>query len=273
MKKRVSIFLLTALIMIGVVCVNFVITSPVNVYATGVEDFLDENTGNDSNSSSSDSSALGDWIKNQQGMSNEQFETATKVVSPVTNFFGYIVGGIVALIFGAIFVITALDLLYLAIPPVRGFLYQPGTDGTGAMTNGAMMGGMYGGGMQQQQSPVTKKKQWISDEAVMCAAMLGGSAQAQGGSMGAMPMGGGYGYGARGGMYGGMGAMMGAQGATAEPMSMKMVLGVYFKKRMFFMILLVVCVIVLTSSVLLGTGVNLAQWVIKLTEAINGYLS
>ena len=47
-----------------------------------------------------------------------------------------------------------------------------------------------------------------------------------------------------------------------DQMSKKSVIGMYFKKRIFFMILLAICAIVLTSSVLLGTGVNLALWLL-----------
>lgn len=209
-----------------------------------------------------DDQEVGNWISNQRGMTGEQLNEASENLSFVTNFIGYVVGGIVILIFAGLFLITALDLLYITFPPVRNLLYKAGTDGTGAYTGGGMAGG-YGRGMMGMgmagaggaAGGTNKPTQWVSDEAVQCAALMGGSAQAQngGGMMG-------------GGMYGGM------QGQPQQQMSTKSVIGTYFRKRIFFMILLVLCVIILTSSALLGTGVNLALWGVRLIDMLNGYI-
>lgn len=209
-----------------------------------------------------DDQEVGNWISNQRGMTGEQLNEASENLSFVTNFIGYVVGGIVILIFAGLFLITALDLLYITFSPVRNLLYKAGTDGTGAYTGGGMAGG-YGRGMMGMgmagaggaAGGTNKPTQWVSDEAVQCAALMGGSAQAQngGGMMG-------------GGMYGGM------QGQPQQQMSTKSVIGTYFRKRIFFMILLVLCVIILTSSALLGTGVNLALWGVRLIDMLNGYI-
>lgn len=209
-----------------------------------------------------DDQEVGNWISNQRGMTGEQLNEASENLSFVTNFIGYVVGGIVILIFAGLFLITALDLLYITFPPVRNLLYKAGTDGTGAYTGGGMAGG-YGRGMMSMgmagaggaAGGTNKPTQWVSDEAVQCAALMGGSAQAQngGGMMG-------------GGMYGGM------QGQAQQQMSTKSVIGTYFRKRIFFMILLVLCAIILTSSALLGTGVNLALWGVRLIDMLNGYI-
>lgn len=209
-----------------------------------------------------DDQEVGNWISNQRGMTGEQLNEASENLSFVTNFIGYVLGGIVILIFAGLFLITALDLLYITFPPVRNLLYKAGTDGTGAYTGGGMAGG-YGRGMMGMgmagaggaAGGTNKPTQWVSDEAVQCAALMGGSAQAQngGGMMG-------------GGMYGGM------QGQAQQQMSTKSVIGTYFRKRIFFMILLVLCGIILTSSALLGTGVNLALWGVRLIDMLNGYI-
>lgn len=209
-----------------------------------------------------DDQEVGNWISNQRGMTGDQLNEASENLSFVTNFIGYVVGGIVILIFACLFLITALDLLYITFPPVRNLLYKAGTDGTGAYTGGGMAGG-YGRGMMGMgmagaggaAGGTSKPTQWVSDEAVQCAALMGGSAQAQngGGMMG-------------GGMYGGM------QGQPQQQMSTKSVIGTYFRKRIFFMILLVLSVIILTSSALLGTGVNLALWGVRLIDMLNGYI-
>ena len=176
---------------------------------------------------------------------------------------GYIIGAIVALASIGIFLITALDLLYIAFPPIRNLLYKAGTDGTGAYTGGGMAGG-YGRGMMGMgmagaggaAGGTNKPTQWVSDEAVQCAALMGGSAQAANGA------GGMYG----GGMYGGM------QGQAQQQQSTKSVIGTYFRKRIFFIILFVICTVILTSSALMGTGANLAQWGIRIINMVNGYI-
>lgn len=226
---------------------------PVPVYAA-----LEDNVGNGQSSDSPTESAtdgvsisqddeyVADWICSQRGMNAEQMKKASDTLSPLTNLFGYVVGGVLVIIFAGIFVITALDLLYIAIPPVRNMLYSGGNiSGLGGMgmNNGpGPVGGMQGGGMMNAQG--AQKKQWISDEAVACVQLAGGGQQQIG----------------MNGMNGG------------QQVSQKSVINAYFKKRLVFMIILVVCAIVLTSSVLLGTGVNLAKWGIKIITLINSYI-
>ena len=263
-KRYVASFCL--LMLLGTFTLGFVSSvSMLNVYANGIEDNVGGSGSNDlgGGSISEDDQDVANWIGNQRGMTGKQLETAGRTLGPITNILGYIVGGIVVLTFGGVFVITALDIMYITIPPIRNILYKSGTDGTGAYTGG-MPGGGYGmrggygmGGMMSgaggPAAGTNKPTQWISDEAVACAALLGGSAQAQGGAMGG---------------YGGIGGMQQQQ----QAMPMKSVIGTYFKKRMFFMVLLAVCAIVLTSSVLLGTGVNLAKWILKIIDMMNGYI-
>lgn len=229
------------------------------VYARGgIEDFDDEEDEGDEEGdeyyNSDDDIEVGEWIKNRRGMTSENLNSASETLSPLVNMCGNVVGGIIVLVFAFVFIITGLDLLYISVPPIRGFLYKGdagGQQGGGMMGGYGMRGGMMGGGQQGGQE---KPTQWISDEAIQCTAMLGGGGQQGGGMMG-------------GGMYGGgMGGMQGGQ----DQMSKKSVIGMYFKKRIFFMILLAICAIVLTSSVLLGTGVNLALWLTKMLNMING---
>ena len=234
--------------------------SPMIVHASSIEDNVTGNSGGGNSGDlfsggelSQDEQDLASWITNQKGISGDNLAKASNTLSPLTNILGNITGGILVLIFAGVFVITGLDLLYITIPPIRGFLYKgEAQSGGGAMPGGYGARGGYGAqSMNQGMANEAKSTQWISDEAIQCSAMLkAGGAQPQ--QMG--------GY--------GMGGMQ--QGASPEQnMSMKSVIGVYFKKRMFFMILLAVCAIVLTSSKLLGTGVNLGAWVLKILSAIN----
>ena len=216
---------------------------------------------------------IGDILGGHQSMSSDQLSEASKWTAPLTNIIGYAMGVIIIITITLVGLITALDLLYIAVPPVRNFLYKAGTDGTGAYTGGMPAGGYGMGGMGMggygrrgmgmgamgvggASGGTVKPHQWVSDEAVSCAALLGGSQQAVNMGMGAM---------------GGMG--MGMQQPEQAPMRMKSVLWVYIKKRAVFLVLLLVAVMVLTSSALMGTGVNLAQWVLRIIMMINGKIA
>lgn len=251
-KRFLACFLLSGVVSLGVVSV--VSLQPEVVLAESLEDNVsNDSTPEQSNSGmSEDDQDVANWIKNQRGMTGDQLETASQTLSPLLNLVGYVIGGALCIVFVGMFGMTALDLVYITIPPFRNVLYKAGTDGTGAYTGGGPAGGYgYGGGYGGRYGGVggasggtMKPTQWISDEAVQCAAMLGGSAQAQN-----------QGY---------------SGGQQAVPM--KSVIATYFKKRIVFMILLVITAIVLTSSALLGVGVNLAAWVMKIITMINGYI-
>lgn len=281
MKARTSARAILFIMAVMVVSLVFTAISVPTIDVAYAENTLEDNVGgNGSSSSNSDSSdgddlfgglkdqeidpedkGVSDWLKDQRGVNSKQLESATQTMSPITNIIGYITGGIIILTVVGVVAITALDLLYIAVPPTRNFLYKAGTDGTGGFTGGyGRMGGMaMGAGGAAQGS--NKPTQWVSDEAVNCAAMLGGSAQsAQGGMMPGMGMG-----------YGAMGAM-GAQQQQGQ-MKTKSVIAMYFKKRLFFLILLAVCIIVLTSSAIMNCGVNLAEWFLKIVNMLNGKMS
>ena len=254
-KRYLACFLLAGAVSLGGVGA-FSISLQEVVMANSLEDNV-SGSGNKAQSGGSgmtkDDQDVANWIKNQRGMTGDQLDTASTTLSPLLNLVGYVIGGALCIIFVGMFGITALDLLYITIPPIRNVLYKAGTDGTGAYTGGGPAGGYgggYGGGFGRggfggvggASGGSMKPTQWISDEAVQCAAMLGGSNQAN------------------------------MQGGAQQPMPMKSVIGTYFKKRLFFMILLVITAIVLTSSIMLDVGVNLAAWVMKIISMINSYI-
>lgn len=180
------------------------------------------------NSTYTDDSGVAGFFKNHRSMTSDQLDKASETVSPITSIFGHIMGGIIALTSSAIFLITTVDLLYICIPPIRGLLYNPTSSGG--------------------QGREGKSTQWISDEAVQCAASEG--------SGGSQRMG-----------MGGYGMQQGTQQQNAG--GTKSVIMSYLKKRVFFVILFAICTVILTSSILLGTGVNIAQWGMKLIEILN----
>lgn len=278
MKARNSARAILFIMAVMVVSLVFTAISVPTIDVAYAENTLEDNVGgNSSSSSNSDSSdgddlfgglrdqeidpedkGVSDWLKDQRGVNSKQLESATQTMSPITNIIGYITGGIIILTVVGVVAITALDLLYIAVPPIRNFLYKAGTDGTGGFTGGfgaggfGRMGGMaMGAGGAAQGS--NKPTQWVSDEAVNCAAMLGGSAQSAQGAMGAM-------------------GAMGAQQQQGQ-MKTKSVIAMYFKKRLFFLILLAICIIVLTSSAIMNCGVNLAEWFLKIVNMLNGKMS
>ena len=149
-KWKRTVLGVVASLMLGL-CIASATTvmSPSQVYANSLEDNVNGNSDSSNSgegSVSQDDQDVANWIKDQRGMTGEQLQTASETLSPITNMFGYIVGGIVVLIFAGVFIITALDLLYITIPPIRNPLYKAGTDGTGAYTGGGMAGGYGMGG-------------------------------------------------------------------------------------------------------------------------------
>lgn len=184
----------------------------------------------DQGSNSRDAGALGDALQNYNPITDDNMSQAQALANPITNIIGNIIGAIVLLTAAGIFLVTALDLAYIAMPFTRPLL--------------------------------TSKHQLVSDEAL--AAVGGASGGQQAGGMGSpmgSPMGG------MGGMGSPMGSPMGGgMGAGQQKQSTKSVITAYFKKRVVFMVIFAVATVILTSSILTGVGINLAA---LLTEIIN----
>lgn len=247
-KKRGGILfalLLGVCIFGATVSINNFNTVVARAEGNNIGDNLDsEDTTNQSN----DDGGIADYLKKHKSVTNEQMNKASEVVSPVTSFFGYLTGGVIVITSSAIFVITALDLAYIAIPFLRGLLYSGDTgSSSGAMSMGGY--GMRGGYSQAGNSGGgSKPLQLVSDEAIQAVSLASG----QSSSMGMQ----GYGMGMQGSMQ-------------QQSVGTKSVILAYFKKRIFFIVLFAICTIVLTSSILLGTGVNLAKWIMQLIQAFN----
>lgn len=183
----------------------------------------------DQGSNSRDAGALGDALQNYNPITDDNMSQAQALANPITNIIGNIIGAIVLLTAAGIFLVTALDLAYIAMPFTRPLL--------------------------------TSKHQLVSDEAL--AAVGGTSGGQQAGGMGS-PMGG---MGSpMGGMGSPMGSPMGGGMGGQQKQSTKSVITAYFKKRVVFMVIFAVATVILTSSILTGVGINLAA---LLTEIIN----
>ena len=140
----------------------------------------------DQGSNSRDAGALGDALQNYNPITDDNMSQAQALANPITNIIGNIIGAIVLLTAAGIFLVTAFDLAYIAMPFTRPLL--------------------------------TSKHQLVSDEAL--AAVGGASGGQQAGGMGSpmgSPMGGMGGMGSPMGspMGGGMGAGQQKQGNPA----------------------------------------------------------
>lgn len=186
---------------------------------------------------SRDAGALGDALQNYNPISDDNMNQAKALANPITNIIGNIIGAIVLLTASGIFLITALDLAYIAMPFTRPLL--------------------------------TSKHQLVSDEAL--AAVSGAGSGQQAGGMGS-PMGG---MGSpMGGMGSPMGSPMGGgMGAGQQKQSTKSVITTYFKKRVVFMVIFAVATVILTSSILTGVGINLAALLTEIIEKLNGIIN
>lgn len=190
----------------------------------------------DQGSNSRDAGALGDALQNYNPITDDNMSQAQALANPITNIIGNIIGAIVLLTAAGIFLITALDLAYIAMPFTRPLL--------------------------------TSKHQLVSDEAL--AAVGGASGGQQAGGMGS-PMGG---MGSpMGGMGSPMGSPMGGGMGGQQKQSTKSVITTYFKKRVVFMVIFAVATVILTSSILTGVGINLAALLTEIIDKLNSIIN
>lgn len=199
---------------------------------------------------------IANMFKNYRPFTEGQLQEASAKMSPIASAAGVLISILLWVALIGIFVMTALDMVYMALPPIRGLLYKNTNQGQGGMMGGYGRMGM--GGMGGSQ-PIKKGHQWVSDEAVQASIMLD---QARGMSTGGS--GGGMGYGGMG--YGAMGAHN--QQMDASDLTSKGVLVTYLKSRAVFLIMFGICAIVLTCSALLGLGVNAGMLIVRLIDAI-----
>ena len=128
-RKKSFIFLLTLLCML--------VLNVSMVFAGSLEDL---SNGQTTQTTDLPESAVADYLRGREAVTAENMQEAQTYVSPITNIIGTLIGIILALTSSAIFLVTALDLLYIGVPFVRPLLYP-----AGQQAGGAPMGGMGGG--------------------------------------------------------------------------------------------------------------------------------
>lgn len=259
-RKKYFIFLLTLLCML--------ILNVSAVFASSLEDLSNGQTT--PSTSEQPASAVADYLRGREAVTAENMAEAQTYVSPITNIIGTLIGVILAIASAAIFLVTALDLLYIGVPFVRPLLYPAGQQAGGAPMGGGMpmggmgmgrmgMGGMAMGGMQGAQAMASgNSRRFVSDEAIAAVAL------AQPTSAQAPMMSSGMGMGGMGMMGGGM---MGGGAPAAMPT--KSVIVEYLKKRTIFIIVFAICSVVLFSSVLTDCGINVGLLFLKLIGKVS----
>lgn len=273
---------------------TLVFANPMTLYATSLDELQSETTAAQQEQPSQpagttevypvdEGNALTDYMRGYTPITAENMAVASDTMSPIVSFCGTVAGAIMTFALAGIFVVTALDMVYIGLPFTRGFLNPQYAGGMAMQAGGGqvggyggyggygrgMMGGMMGGGMAQGQPAGGMehgiRRKWISDEADYCVRTFAGGGMAQQPQMGGM-MGGGMGM----GMGMGMGGM---QQPQQQAMPVKSVIGEYLKKRMLFIVIFAVCSVVLMSSILLDCGINLAELLQKVLQKVNGEIA
>lgn len=217
-------------------------------------------SGSDHTNISGEGGSITDQFKNNAPIKSEDLAKAKQGSSWLTGLISVAVATIFYLVLGFVALVTVLDLAYLYVPFVRPYLYTAGTDGTGGFTGqGSVGGGSILG------------KQWVSDEAVQVASMLGGSAQATGHGGGG-GFGGGFGGGGFGGGFGGGG--FGAQPQQTQEKGGKSVAYIYLKKRTVALVFLgVAAVLLLFTSVFTDFGFNIGGLIYRIIDIMSGKIN
>lgn len=195
-----------------------------------------------SKNNNSEDNAVSDYLKGRTPVTQENMKSANQLAGPIASAIGTATGFILIIVSSLIFFITALDLLYIGVPPLRNILNPVGA---------APQGGALIGGMEASPQPQTQARKWVSDEAIAAVALA--NPQASSSPIGGSPF-------------------VGA-GAPAPSQSTKSVVFTYLKKRMFFIIVFTVCSIVLMSSVLTDCGINLSKLLLKVLMRLNGSMA
>ena len=244
-------------------------TSNVNLYAESLDDNVSNSSGNSEGSNwtdgevAEDDREVVDMLKGYRAFDSDDLAKAAQDASPFTKVVSWAISIVILLIFSLTAFVTVLDIAAIMLPFIRRFLYEPGASGGGGFGGiGGFGRGM--GGMQQQQPT---KTQWISDEAVNCIELLGGSSNANAANNSGMGMmSGGFGGGMGMNRMGGMGMNQQSQQVAEKKSS---VLWAYLKKRAWVLFLLGVVIVVLTSSIITDFGMNIGLFVYKIIASFS----
>ena len=165
MKRVISKLQLFMLLMM------FMFSFSTTVFATDLDSIGngDSNETTQQSGSGDENGSITDYLKGYTPVTDENMKSAQRYANPITNLLGVATGFLVAVVSGAIFVVTALDLVYIALPFTRSLLnpQQAQGGGMGMSPMGGMgmspmggmgmspMGGMGGAQPQPTKSVIT----------------------------------------------------------------------------------------------------------------------
>lgn len=165
--------------------------------------------------------AIGSMFDNV-GVDNESMQKANTYLNPTARLLNTIMAIILGFTSLALFLISALDLLYIAFPPIRSLLNVQGgstSSGIGASVGGSQTSSFF--------------SRWISDEAV-ASVVKAGSEQSSGGFM---------------------------VNSAQKPKTKSVIVG-YLKKRSFFLIVFAICCILFSTTVFTDLGIKVGTWLL-----------
>lgn len=187
--------------------------------------------------------ALKDYLKGYSPITEENMQNAAITLSPVVTAIGNLIGIIVVMTVSLIFLVTAIDLLYISVPSTRSVL----NPSESVNFSQGMTGGFVNGQLPQTPKEYGLRRKWVSDEASYVVRKF--SAQASSPSI--TPV-------------------MGMQPAQ-QPM--KIVIFEYFKMRAIFLVIFAITTVMLLSSVFTDCGLNIAALLVKLVAKLNVSIS
>lgn len=128
----------------------FMFSFSTTVFATDLDSIGngDSNETTQQSGSGDENGSITDYLKGYTPVTDENMKSAQRYANPITNLLGVATGFLVVVVSGAIFVVTALDLVYIALPFTRNLLnpQQAQGGGMGMSPMGGMgmspMGGM-----------------------------------------------------------------------------------------------------------------------------------
>lgn len=199
-----------------------------------------------------DGSGITDYLNGYNPVDRDSMNRAQSVVSPLANVIKTIISVILVALPVILFLVSAVDMVYLTVPFSRSLLCPGGQESMSSMSGGmggygAGMGGYgagYGAGMGAQMTGSSGRK-FISDDAEQ--ALQEAQAASAGAANSSM------------GMQAGYGGMQ-----QAKPAKTKSPLMIYMKKRVWMYVVFGLSLVLLFSNVWLQWGAGLANWIVSL---------
>ena len=192
-----------------------------------------------------DDSGITDYLNGYNPVDRDSMNRAQSVVSPLANVIKTVISVILVALPVILFLVSAVDMVYLTVPFSRSLLCPGGQESMSSMSGG--MGGYgagYGAGMGAQMTGSSGRK-FISDDAEQ--ALQEAQAASAGAANSSM------------GMQAGYGGMQ-----QAKPAKAKSPLMIYMKKRVWMYVVFGLSLILLFSNVWLQWGAGLANWIVSL---------